>query len=408
MIGEITDAHTKQDIVDAKVLGIDAFALNINKLEPWATNTVDRLFKNADDLGFSLFFSFDMAEGAGYFTSPDQFQSYLKPFLSRKSYFKHLNKSLVSTFGGEKVTSAQWSSFKKTLGGDILVIPGFYQNPATASVFANLADIDGIFNWNAWPTAQQGKTKVPLTDDQTFLTTATAAKKLFILGISPLQFKHIDASTQNWYLRGEDNLEIRLEQALALQPHMIELQTWNDAGESHYMGNIWPEPMASADAIHKYVDGYDHKGYWQILPAFIRAWKAGETTTANMVPTNGEVAQGAFWHHTLTVGADCSADALGAPRNRGSAEDVVSGVVLVAKGKTGLTAVVRNGDRELGRVKLGEGYNKFKVAGLGAGKVQVEVWEGRTLVVGGYGPMEVGIEGKVCNYNFQVVGLGVK
>jgi glucan endo-1,3-alpha-glucosidase len=28
MIGEITDAHTRQDIVDAKALGFDGFAMN--------------------------------------------------------------------------------------------------------------------------------------------------------------------------------------------------------------------------------------------------------------------------------------------------------------------------------------------------------------------------------------------
>jgi glucan endo-1,3-alpha-glucosidase len=31
MIGEITNAHTRQDIVDAKALGFDAFAMNYGK-----------------------------------------------------------------------------------------------------------------------------------------------------------------------------------------------------------------------------------------------------------------------------------------------------------------------------------------------------------------------------------------
>ncbi|KAF2640091.1 hypothetical protein P280DRAFT_490471 [Massarina eburnea CBS 473.64] len=406
MIGEITDAHTKQDIVDAKALGIDAFALNINKLESWATNTVDHLFKNADYLGFGLFFSFDMAEGAGYFTSPDQFQSYLKPFLARKSYFKYNGKALVSTFGGEQVTTGQWGTFKKAVG-DVLVIPGYYQKAASATVFNGLADIDGIFNWNSWQIAAAGKVNISVKDDQTFMTAATSAKKLFMFGISPLQFKHMDGSGQNWYRRGEDNLELRFEQALSLQPHMIELQTWNDAGESHYMGNIWDEPMTNADAIHKYVDGYDHKGYWQILPAFIKAWKAGDKTTANMVPTNGKSVQGTFWHHTLTVGATCGSDTVGKPSDVANAEDIVSGVVLVAKGKTGLIAVVKNGDKDLSKVNLNPGYNKVRVSGLGAGKVQVEVWDGSTMVSGGYGPKAVATSGAVCNYNFQVFGLGV-
>lgn len=237
------------------------------------------------------------------------------------------------------------------------------------------------------------------------MSAAKTAEKLFILGMSPLQFKHMDASDNNWYRRGESNFELRIEQALALQPDMIELQTWNDGGESHYMGNLWPEPLTNSPAIRAYTDGYDHTGYQQILPAFIKAWKNGDTSTANMVPTNGGKIQGAFWHHTLTVGATCSADPLGKPRDIENAEDAVSGVVLVAKGQTGLVAVVKTGDKELGKVDLVEGYNRFKVLGLGAGKVQVEVWAGETMVGGGYGRLEVSEEASLCNYNFQVVGF---
>lgn len=260
---------------------------------------------------------------------------------------------------------------------------------------------------------------VSAADDKTFMTAASSARKLFIMGMSPLQFKHMDSS-QNWYRRGENNLEFRIEQALSLQPDMIELQTWNDAGESHYMGNLWDEPMTGS-IIHSYVDGYNHTGYWQILPSFIQAWKLGDTTTSNMVPTNGKTIQGTFWHHTLTVDADCSADSIAKSSDVQNAEDAVSGVVLVAKGHTSLVAVVNNGDKELGKLTLVEGYNRFKFGGLGVGKVQVEIWDGSTMVGGGYAPLEVSEHnsferpksdlGKVsnsssvCNYNLQVVGF---
>lgn len=90
-----------------------------------------------------------------------------------------------------------------------------------------------------------------------------------------------------------------------MQPDMIELITWNDSGESHYMGNIWPEPIDGTN-IGAYSLTYDHTGYWQILPAFIEAWKAGATTTATMFPTNGHTAQGTFWHHTLLADGVCA------------------------------------------------------------------------------------------------------
>jgi len=358
---------------------------------------VDRLFKHAEELGFSLFFSFDH----NYFQDPSTYAEYLKPFLQKTSYYRYNGKPLVSTFGGESVSNEQWASLKQTVG-DIVLVPGFFQATPSDNFFDDKSSLDGVFNWNAWPYASAGKTEVSTIDDEKYMT-AAGTDKLFMLGMSPIQFKHMDTNN-NWYVRGEGNFENRIEQALALQPDMIELQTWNDAGESHYMGNIWPEPRTNAPAISAYVEGYDHTGYQQILPAFIQAWKRGDTTAAGMVPTNGKSVQGTFWHHTLTVDADCSSDPIGKPRDIDNAEDAVIMVVLVAKGKTGLVVVVNNG-RELGKKTLVEGFNKVKVAGVGAGKVQVEVWDGSTLVAGGYGPLEVATSSNLCNYNFQVVGF---
>lgn len=346
---------------------------------------MDRLFNNAEDLGFGLFFSFDHA--AGHLSDPNQYADYLKKYTGKTSYFKYNGKPVVSTFGGESVPNSQWSSFKSKVG-DVLIIPGFYQvDPSSA--FTNRDSIDGVFNWNSWLPSSAGKAVVSTTDDKTFQSKASSASKLFMMGISPLQFKHLDTSN-NWYRRGEDNLEYRFGQALSLQPDMLEFQTWNDAGESHYMGNLWDEPMTGSPNIQALVKDRDHKGYWQILPAFIQARKRGDTTTANMVPTNGQSVQGAFWHHTLTVDADCGSDPLAKSADiKTAAEDAVSGVVLVAKGKTNLVAVVNVGSKELGKQTLVEGYNKFKFTGLTTGKVQLEVWDGSTMVGGGYGKLEV-------------------
>jgi glucan endo-1,3-alpha-glucosidase len=143
-----------------------------------------------------------------------------------------------------------------------------------------------------------------------------------MMGISPLQFKHTN-TYENWYRRGEQNLEYRFGQVLKLQPDMLELQTWNDAGESHYMGNLWPEPIQGSQ-IPSYTNGYGHTGYWQILPSFIQAYKRGDTNTNNMFPTNGAAAQGVFWHHTLLTSADCSGDSLGKPSGLENMEDQVT------------------------------------------------------------------------------------
>ncbi|KAJ9150800.1 Glycoside hydrolase family 71 protein [Pleurostoma richardsiae] len=402
MIGTITNDHCHQDIVDAQGLGIDAFALNFDQFASWSNTTVDNLFNNAEALGFKLFFSFDMS--TGYFNDPNQYASYLMQYISRSSYYTYDEKPLVTTFGGGSVSTSQWNQFKSTVGS-IVLIPAFYQTTPSSSFFSNNPALDGAFNWNSWASEGQGKIVVPTTDDETYLQAAKSAGKLFIMGISPLQFKHID-SGQNWYLRGEANLEYRLGQALSLQPDMLELQTWNDAGESHYMGNIWPEPI-SGSVIPDYTDGYDHTGYWQVLPSFIQAWKRGDTGTADMVPTNGAAAQGVFWHHTQLVSASCAPDQLGIgePSGYQNAEDLVSGVILVAKGQTGLIVTVTSGASTLGQATLAEGFNKFSFSGLTTGAVSVRVAQGSSTVISGTGPISVSSSTSLCNFNFQVVGL---
>jgi glucan endo-1,3-alpha-glucosidase len=370
------------------------------------------MFTQADSIGgFKLFFSFD--HGAGHLTgNPLQYADFFKWFSGRPSYFKFTDrrtgtaKPLVSTFGGEKVPDSQWSDFKRRVG-DVLIVPGFYDESISASTsfFDNRQSLDGIFNWNSWPKASAGRVRVSSADDSTFATAARTTDRIFMMGISPIQSKHLDAN-QNWYRRGEDNLEYRLDQALALQPDIIQLQSWNDAGESHYMGNLWPEPLN--ERTKALTDSYPHRAYGEVLKSFVQAWKKGEKSTANMFPTNGKSVQGVFWHHALTIDATCPGDAVNKSSNiMEIAEDAVTGIVLVASGKNGLVAVVNVGGKELGKMDLVPGFNRFKFTGMGTGKVDVQVWEGDLMVVGGYGALEVQRQAAICNYNFQVVGLGV-
>jgi glucan endo-1,3-alpha-glucosidase len=312
----------------------------------------------------------------------------LKTYKASKAYYKRDGKALVSTFGGESVADDRWAALKNAVT-DIIVVPGYERAQATNDFFDSRRSLDGVFNWNSWLPTSAGKGIVSTKDDEIFQTAARDAKKIFMMGMSPVQFKHLSQG-DNWYRRGEDNLEYRFGQVLEMQPDMLQLQTWNDAGEGHYMGNLWPEPMTVSEQIQTLVANREHTGYWQVLRSFIDAWKRGDRTTANMVPTNGQDVQGTFWHHTLTVDASCGTAEL--PKSGDItkvAEDAVSGIVLVAKGKTGLVAVVKTGDKELGQLKLEPGFNKFKFGGLVPGKVQVEVWSGSTMVGGGYGKLEV-------------------
>lgn len=369
------------------------------------------MFDNADDIGdFNLFFSFD--HGHGVLKSPRDYADYFQRYSDRPSYLKmqdpsdNTNKPLLSTFGGEDLTDSEWNEFKGRVGS-VLVVPGFstIYNSST-NFFDHRRALDGVFNWNSWPAPQDGKVAVSAATDRVFQAAANSANKLFMMGISPVQFKHLN-NDNNWYRRGEDNLEHRFGQILDLQPDMVQLQSWNDAGEGHYMGSLHADPLDNRTKLM--TNEYDHTGYWQILQPFISAWKNGDRTIENMYPTGSRAVQGTFWHHTITVGGTCYADDTEpSPDIQTAAEDAVSGVVLVAKAKTNLVAVVNVGSKELDKMTLSPGFNKFKFNGLEKlipGKVQLEVWDGSTLVGGGYGSIEVTDSKPLCNYQFEVVGV---
>ena len=405
MVGGMQEEHVRQDILDAQALGIDAFALNFDQFAYWSNNTVDFAFKHAEENNFKLFFSFDMSDG--HFSDPSQYTAFLKSYLSSPAHFTYQGIPLVTTFAGSTVSDSTWQAFKDAIGQPVILMPSFYDVTPTSTFFTDRPALDGTFNWNSWPWVGNGQIKVSTNDDQTYLSAAKASNKLFMMGMSPLQFKHMSTSW-NWYARGEANLEVRMSQVLALQPDMLELQTWNDAGESHYMGTIWPEWLVDPDnnPITAYTKDFDHTGYWQVLPAFIQAWKRGDTDTRNMLPTNGKSVQGVFWHHPLLAGADCSSDPLGQVGNHNLVEDLVTGIILVAEGQSGLTATVTSGSTHLGTAALTPGFNQFSFDGLTTGAVSVAVSDssGQT-VVSGTGLVEVDDRSLVCNYNFQVVPL---
>ncbi|KAJ8066568.1 hypothetical protein OCU04_005620 [Sclerotinia nivalis] len=421
MVGGINDAHCEQDIIDAIALGVDAFALNLavtlDSTNSWATSTVASLFKYAQAHNFKLFFSFDMTG----FTSPSQFIPILNTYVTNSAYYKYSSQPFVSTFNGgasnfkfgQDTVNDGWKNELQAVmsasGHPIYFIPSFQDVAASSSLFTTeYPTLNGTFNWNSWPTYTAGDVPVNTIDDVTYQNAAKAAGKGFMMGISPLQFKHID-TTQNWYRRGEANLENRFDQILTLQPDFIEFQTWNDAGESHYMGNSWPEPLVSNSTPEALSSiAYDHTGYWQILQSFIAVWKSGARSTASMVPTNGKDAQGTFWHHTLLKDGDCSSDSLGLGKPEGvdGVEDSVTAVVLVAGGVQGLKGSISVGGKVLGTKDLGAGFNTMVVNNISTGSVEMRVVNaGGMVVVSGKGPLDVVDKADLCNYNYQVVGL---
>lgn len=232
---------------------------------------------------------------------------------------------------------------------------------------------------------------------------ARAAGKTFMMGLSPLQFKHMD-SWNNWYRSGTHNLADRIPQVLSVSPDFLEIQTWNDAGESHYFGNIWPESMPDL-TIPAYTSAYNHSGWQELLPTLISAYKVGMTSNSSLLPSNGQAVQGAFWHHTMLQASTCDVDPVGKPGGIDNVQDVVT-VALYAAANTTLTIEIWSGGSLLATEPVTTGYNTWTVAGMKLGQQMVQILGvNGTVIAKATGPLDVVSDSPLWNYNYQVAAL---
>jgi glucan endo-1,3-alpha-glucosidase len=413
MVGSISECQAVTDVEQAQAMGIDAFALNVvTSTEAWSNNAIKALFDAAYGTGFKLFFSFDMSR----FASPTDAIPLLQQWQSNSSYYKPNGIAYTSTFQGGTKTfgyttpNAGWQAkFKDALASlaiPTFFVPAFDDSPVDpASFFKTFPVVDGLFAWeNSWPLASAGKVNVSSARDQAYLTAAKAAGKKYMMGISAVQYKHMNINN-NRYRRGGLNLALRIPQILSLGPDYVQIQTWNDAGESQYIGPIWPDAVGGTN-INTYTDNYDHSGWQILLTPFIKAYKAGIKDVSLVVPTGSATVQGVFWHSTLLSTATCKNDTIGPPCGRENIQDTINVAVLVAKGVTGVKVLVYSGGKQVATYAAVQGLNAWEVPGLVVGQVKVVVVSaaGVTLI-SGTGPINVLADSNICNYNPQVVPL---
>lgn len=194
---------------------------------------------------------------------------------------------------------------------------------------------------------------------------------------------------------------MRMEQILKLQPQFVEFLTWNDAGESHYIGNIFPGAIAGLDDIHAYTDGFDHKGWQQVITPFIKAFKQGATDISQILPP-GSTPVGSLWYRTQLSTTSCND---GSFQNRGQAQDALNFAVLLPS--SGYTIKVYSNNILLETISGNTGLNFKMVLGLKFGENQrIEVLNGSNQVVAGAtGTKAVQAQSSGCNWNYEVVGL---
>lgn len=379
-------------------MGCDAFALDITKpQEAWTKSTLQYLFEYAATTSFRLFFSLDT------FACPDirQNDALIKQYFPQKAYYKVDGKPFLSTFRGGNI---DWTDFLASHGNPYFV-PNFddrteYSSDPTEFLYGVRDVVNGTLSWEtAWPP---GGSTTPLSSllDSSIISASHDLDKTYIAPLSALQFKDMKPYGF-YYRRGGVSLARRMEQILEMpeQPDYVELISWNDAGESHYLGQIHPESMPPYYAS---ASQWDHTAWQPLVTSFIRAYKVGAKSAAAMKPATPGVPTGSMWYRTVLSTASCQK-----PKDGETEIDSVNFAVVLPVGAEGYTTRIRSGGKVIDSRPAKPGLNYASVRGIRSGKQVLELVDsdGKACMIAD-GGLEVSgeAEGR-CNYNFQVAGL---
>ncbi|KAL3495713.1 glycoside hydrolase [Aspergillus germanicus] len=374
----------KEDMELAKEIGIDAFALNCASIDKYTDPQLALAYEAAEAVNFKVFISFDFA----YWSNGDspRITSIMQKYANHPGQFQYGGAALVSTFVGD---SFNWTPVKSAVQHPLFAVP-MIQDPAWSGT-ANTG-IDGAFSWYAWPT-DGGNSIIPgpmttVWDDRYL---KSLGNKAYMAPVSPWFSTHFN--TKNWVFICEEQITIRWQQMLEMQPELIEIISWNDYGESHYIG---PYSAAhSDDGSAQWTKDFPHDAWRIISKPYIAAYKAG----AHEPVVDYE--QLVYWYRPTPKEVTCTKDPLGKPNGYQMLSDSIFVTTLLTEPAT---LTVWSGNREAVSVEVGAGIVTSRVP-MGVGVQYFEVSRNGYTFIWGEGGMDVVDHCDYYNYNVYVGSL---
>jgi hypothetical protein len=259
-----------EDVRIAKNVHIDAFALNMAHGDPVNEQALPAAFAAAASVGLFLFFSFDYA-GNGFWP-PETVIEYINKYASNSAYFHHNGRPFVSTFEGPD-NATDWIDIKRQTS--CFFMPSWSSLGAQKAMAAGGGVADGLFSWAAWPWGNWDMTTYSDASYRQYL-----GGKPYMMPISPWFYTNLPGYDKNWVWRGDGIWPDRWFQAQWLQPEFVQIISWNDYGESHYIGPVRDKAM-KAFHVGKAPFNYGtmpHDAWRDILPFAIDMYKNNVST----------------------------------------------------------------------------------------------------------------------------------
>ncbi|KAF8452960.1 glycoside hydrolase [Terfezia claveryi] len=360
----------RKDISLAKESGIDGFALNIGPTDSWTEKQLDSAYDAADQLGFKLLISFDQACCGDW--NVNEVSRIINKYKVRRSYYKVGDKPFVSTFEGTNFID-KWANVRSDTKGIFLVPDWASLGPDGFKNHVGL--VDGAFAWDAWSITTEQKT----TAEDTAWRNALGGKP-YMMAVSPWFYTNLPQWNKNWLWKGDSLWFTRWEEVLDFMPNYVEIITWNDYGESHYIGPI--NPPGIVQNANRYVDGMPHDGWRFMLPYYIAAYKAG---TRNVpIPQEGLV----YWYRRTrkgncnSGGTTCSPP--GYPQQFPPQQCVDDAVYVTSLSRSDADVEISIGGQVVGKGAVKKGVALFSAPFSGKeGQVTVRlIKDGKTVIEG--------------------------
>lgn len=262
------------DIVLAQAAGIDAFAVNFEGPD-WALTEgwLTEFYVQAAALNFKLFISIDTTS----VTDVSIAVNVTKTFATWGSQLWVDGKVMVSSFS---VNPPGWNwqtDFVNQIGQPVMFVPGSLIE-STGSIPSDESNF-GQFTWihPANPANGESVNGMPTEQsiDEDFAKWQTPDKP-WMAAVAPYYFRRL--VPDNWLNAQDDCMWVdRWMNLLKTKPAFIEIVTWNDFGESSYIGPANSVPSSAASTTPDYYGNLTHTAFYDMTKIFIKAYKAGQT-----------------------------------------------------------------------------------------------------------------------------------
>ncbi|KAF3762048.1 glycoside hydrolase family 71 /Carbohydrate-binding module family 24 [Cryphonectria parasitica EP155] len=301
MIGIVSDRQSSADydadMQRAKSLGISAFALNIG-VDDFTDTQLNYAYESAANNDMNVFISFDFNWWST--SQGTEIGEVIAQYAGMNAQLMVDDKVFVSSFAGDGVDVA---AIRDAAGVDIFFAPNF--SPG----LADFSTIDAALNWLAWPNNGDNKAPTPganvtVEDGDNSYIAALGSVDTYIAPVSAWFSTHFGAEvsySKNWVFPSDLLWYTRWNEILSLGPRFIEVITWNDYGESHYIG-----PLNSPhydDGNSKWTNDVPHDGWLDVAKPFIEAFLDGETSADSYVTSDEMV----YWYRQNLKSLDCDA-----------------------------------------------------------------------------------------------------